>query len=104
MIPALRTIVAVLVAADDLLQQAVLEAVDLEAGVAEPGDLDDRLRAYAQQVPMGRPSRSMPCVVTFSPSCPGATSKPCSADLVEQLPVDQVDLAQVRLRRILGDA
>jgi len=30
------------------------------------------------KVPRGRDSRSIPRVVTFSPSCPGSTSNPCS--------------------------
>ena len=42
----------------------------------------------------------MPRVVTFSPICPAATAKPAAAQLVVQLGVDQVHLAQVGLGRV----
>ena len=56
------------------------------------------------RVPVGSASRSMPRVVMFSPISPGATSKPGCAQLVVQLGVDQVHLAQVGLGRIARDA
>jgi hypothetical protein len=39
----------------------------------------------------------------FSPRCPRQHGEPVRLHLVEQLLVDQVDLAQVRLRRVPGD-
>jgi hypothetical protein len=38
--PALRTVPRVLVPADELAEEPILEAVDLEAGIAQAGDLN----------------------------------------------------------------
>ena len=46
----------------------------------------------------------MPAVTTFSPSAPGSTVKPLFRQFGEQLGVQQVNLAQVRLGRILRDS
>ena len=45
----------------------------------------------------------MPRVVTFSPISPACTRKPRSAELIVQLGVDEMDLAQVRLGRVAAN-
>ena len=55
-------------------------------------------------MPAGSASRSTPRVVTFSPIGAGRDVEPVGAQLVVQLGVDEVDLAQVRLRRVARDA
>ena len=80
--------------------QPRLDAVELVARVAQAGDLDDRLVAEAQARPGRQPSRSTPRVVTFSPIWPARHVEAAGPQLVVQLGVDEVDLAQVGLRRV----
>ena len=102
--PALRTSVALLVALERRGHQPRLDPVQLLARVAQAGHLDHRLaRRGAAARPAGRPSRSTPRVVTFSPICPAPTSKPGGPQLVVQLGVDQVHLAQVGLLGVARD-
>ena len=54
-------------------------------------------------MPAGSASSSTPRVVTFSPICPEATVEPRRPQLVVQLGVDQVHLAQVGLSRVARD-
>ncbi|GAA2464258.1 hypothetical protein GCM10010405_55770 [Streptomyces macrosporus] len=102
--PGLADDVAVLVAADDLLRQARPEVLDPEAGVAQSGELHDRLAAEAQQRARGRAEQVDAAGGDVLAELPRPHVEPRPADLVEQLLVDQVHLAQVRLGGVLGDA
>jgi hypothetical protein len=62
-----------------LLQEPVGEVVDLLAGVAQPGHPHHRRPARCRRVSWGRPKRSTPAVVTFSPRSPGRTVYPALA-------------------------
>jgi hypothetical protein len=92
-----------LVPADDLLQQAVLEVVDLQAGIAQAGDLHDRLVAEVQKSP-GRQGEQV--------DAPGGDvlaefarpdGEALVADFGEELLVNEVHLTQVRLGGVLRD-
>ena len=72
-------------------------------GLRSAGDLDDRLRRRgAASCRRGRPSRSTPARrdVLAHLHRAAAPAKPCVGELVVQLGVDEVHLAQVGLRRV----
>ena len=64
---------AVIVAPDRGAHQSRFDDVELDAGTAQTSDFHDRGIAEHQPRPSGRPRRSMPRVVTFSPIWPAAT-------------------------------
>lgn len=91
-----------LVPADDLLEQALLEAVDLQAGVAQPGHLDDGLIAEPQPCPDGQAQQVDAARGDVLPELTRGDREASRGQLVVEFAVDQMDLAQVGLRRVLG--
>lgn len=67
---------AAVVVANEFFEQARAEILDLRAGIAQACQLHHGVVAKVQQVPRGSFNKSMPRVVIFSPSSPGATLNP----------------------------
>jgi hypothetical protein len=89
--------IAVVVACEEGLEQARTKSIDLHAGLRSPVILMRACSPSPRSVSRGSPSRSIPAVRTFSPSCPGATSKPCSHSSTCNSEWSRCTLAQVRL-------
>jgi hypothetical protein len=85
-------------------QQAREEPVELTAGIAQPGDLDERRGSELKP----RTSRERKQVHASSrdvlSDAAGTHGKPHSLQLVVQLSVDQMDLAKIRLLGVSGNS
>ena len=83
--------------------EAGLEFVELAAGVAQPGHLDQR--PSETQTRAGREAEQIDAarrdILAHDAGC---QTKPGGFELVVQFGVDQVDLAQIGHGRVLGDA
>ncbi|MCW2756505.1 MAG: hypothetical protein JWO46_251 [Nocardioidaceae bacterium] len=94
---------AVGVPSDHVPQQALVEPLDLQAWVAQTGDLDDRLVAEQQQCAGGEGEQVDAAGGDVLAEVAGADHVTLGSQLVEELGVQQVDLAEVRLVRVAGD-
>lgn len=92
-----------LVTADDLFQQPILEVVDLQAGIAEAGDFQDRGGADAQQCADRQSEQVDTARGDVLAEFAGRHLEPFFTDLGEELFMNEVDLAQIRLGGILRD-
>ncbi len=79
MMPALRTIRPASSRPTTCFSSPSWKASIWMQGLRRPVTSTTAASPMCSRVPTGRPSRSMPRVVMFSPSAPGATSKPASA-------------------------
>ena len=86
----------------DGLHQARLEAVELQARVPQPGHLHHGLRAEHQPRPGRQAEQVDSARRDVLPHVPGGDPVPQKIQLVVQLGMDQVDLAQVRGRWVTG--
>ena len=77
-----------------------MEPVELRAGVAEPGHLDDRLRAEVEPRPAPEREQVDAACGDVLAHRAGTDGEAGDRELVVQLAVDQVHLPQVRLRRV----
>ena len=91
-----------LVAPDDGLEQAWPEDIDLRAGVAQSGDLDEGVLSELQERVARQPKQVETGGDDVLAHFPGGDVEALLAQLDVQLGVDQVHLAQVRLRRVRG--
>src|SRR5262249_41055977 len=83
--------------------QTGCQFVELAAGVAQPGHLDDGVGAK-MQFRTGRQPQQVDAARRYVlPHQPGPDVKPGVAQLVEQLGVDQMNLAQIGHSRVGGD-
>ena len=100
MIPALRTMRPSASRAEHRPSSPARSAVELRARVAQARSTSTTACRTEVRAACPRPSasRSTPRVVTFSPIAAGADREAGGRELVVQLAVDQVHLAQVRLR------
>ena len=85
-------------------QQARPEPFDLSAGITQSVTDSTTSAPMRSRVSRGRPSRSRPSVVMFSPRSAAVTSKPLLPQFCEELGLQEMHLTQVRLGRIDGDA
>ena len=102
--PGLAHDVARRIPTDDLLQQAVLELVDLQARVAQAGDLDDGFVTEVQQRADGEAEEIDAARGDVLPEIPRSYLVARLTEFLEQLLVDQMDLAQIRLGGVLRNA
>jgi hypothetical protein len=102
MTPALAGQVAVLVAVQDGRHQALLEMVELDARVAQPGHLHDRLRSQPQAGTRRQREQLDAARRDVLPHAAGGDVEALRAQLVVQLAVDEVHLAEVGLARVAG--
>ncbi len=87
---------------DDLPQQSRPERVDLRARVAQPGHLDDGRRADLQPGAAGqRKQIDVPRCNVFA-ELARTDVEPLMVQLVEQLGLQEVHLAEVELARVGG--
>ncbi len=95
---------SVLVTARDRFFQATLELIELSARIAEPGDLNSRVAANVQN----RTSRESQQVYAGRRNVfahvGGGDIKPSCLKFLNQFVMYQVNLTQVRLRRVCPDS
>ena len=95
--------VAILIAMEHRCQQAGLEVIQLVAGIAQSGDLQDRVTANRQQrAGWQRQQINAPRRDVFA-HLPGGDVETGRAQFLVQLAVDQMHLAQVGLIGIHSD-
>ena len=86
--------------ADDLLEQTGLEPVDLQAGIAQPGEFHNCLRAESQ----ASTSWKLQQVDSFGGDILAELARgDVGSHLVEQLRMNEVNLPEIRLRGIASD-
>jgi hypothetical protein len=90
----------VFVASEHRSHQARLKVVELGARVAKAGHLDDGIAAQVQPRTRRKAQQVDPAGSHVLPQVPGGDHETGRSQLVMQLGMDQVDLAQVRLDRI----
>lgn len=95
---------ALLISADHGGKQSRLELVDLFAGVPKAGDGEERLVANAEGRTDGQREHVKPNGGDVLAEVACGHVEACRGELIEQFGVDQVNLAQVRLGGIGGNA
>lgn len=96
--------IAVGVAIEHGRPESLLEFIQLPAGVAQPRDLDDRLIAEREPRAARQGQQVDPAGRDVLPHLTGGDREAGPPELIVQLGVDQMDLPEIRLRGIAGDA
>ncbi len=92
------------IAAGDGTEQPRLKSLDLDAGIPEPGHLDDRALAESKPSAFRKRKQIDAARGDVLAQVPGMHSESLGRELVEQLSVNEVNLPQVGLQGITRDA
>lgn len=84
--------------------QSALVAIQLTAGIAQAGDLDDGRFAQRKPCALGQGQYIQSARGDVLAQGAGIDTKPGCTQLIEQLGMNQVNLAQIGLMRICGRA
>jgi len=95
---------ATLVSADDVAEQAGAETVDLHTRISQAGDLDNCRRTQPESRADGQLEQRDSSRRDILAEIAGSHFEPSRAELVVQLSVDEMDLAEVGLRGIARNA